>query len=375
MRTHNRLFKRRSARALALVATLAILLLGLFSGTALAAWSDASESYWAGYSTTGLTITGAKVATVAGGYPDGSFKPGLAVNRGQFAKMAVDGLGLATSTPATRTFSDVLPSNIFYRWIEGGVDAGIIGGYADHTYRPATAVSRQGANSILGLYLSRAELASGSHVLVGDHGNYGSLAAWYAAEGAALLLPFADRGSLAAVHAPATAYLVYHDVLQGSARAGGLYLDPVSSLTRAQAVVLILRVDAVTFSTASPTVTQVNPPAGPAEGGNFVVITGTNFTGVTAVKFYSFDAISYVVNSPTQITAVAPPGTAGTTVDVRVTTTAGTSATSIADRYTYGVPSVTMLNPTGQATTAAGTPVTITGTNFTGATVRQVRHG
>jgi hypothetical protein len=299
MRTRNRLFKRRSSRAAALVVVLALLALGLLAGTALAAppWPDASESFWAGYSTAGLTITSAKVATVAGGYPDGTFKPGLAVNRGQFAKMAVDGLGLPTSTPATQTFSDVVPSSTFYRWIEGGVDAGIIGGYPDHTYRPGTSVSRQGANSILGLYLSGKEMSlSPTHQILGDHGSYASLAAWYAAEGAALLLPFVDRGSLASVHAPATAYLVYRHVVQGGGT-GGLYLQPVTSLTRAQAVVMILRVKAVTFSTGVPTVTLVNPSVGPAEGGNSVVITGTNFIGVTAVRFYGFDAISYAVNS------------------------------------------------------------------------------
>jgi len=37
----------------------------------------------------------------------------------------------------------------------------------------------------------------------------------------------------------------------------------------------------------------------------------------------------------------------------------------------YGIPTVGALNPTGQATTTAGTAVTITGANFvTGATVR-----
>jgi hypothetical protein len=63
--------------------------------------------------------------------------------------------------------------------------------------------------------------------------------------------------------------------------------------------------------------------------GNDVVITGTNFTGATQVRFGGTNAASFVVNSPTQITAtIADTGTAGT---VQVVTPFGTatSASSI----------------------------------------------
>ena len=50
-------------------------------------------------------------------------------------------------------------------------------------------------------------------------------------------------------------------------------------------------------------------------GGTSVVITGTGFTGATAVKFGSTVASSYTVNSATQITATSPAGSAGT-VDI-----------------------------------------------------------
>ena len=63
--------------------------------------------------------------------------------------------------------------------------------------------------------------------------------------------------------------------------------------------------------------------------------------------------------------ATAPAGTG--TVDVRVTTPAGTSAVVTADRYTYvAAPAITSLSPTtGPA--AGGTTVTITGSGFNGA--------
>jgi hypothetical protein len=88
---------------------------------------------------------------------------------------------------------------------------------------------------------------------------------------------------------------------------------------------------------ALPTVTGLSPTAGPAAGGTSVTITGTNLTGATAVKFGATAATSFTVNNATQITAVAPVEAAGT-VDVRVTTVGGTSATSAADRYTFQAP-------------------------------------
>ncbi|WP_345718827.1 beta strand repeat-containing protein [Kineosporia mesophila] len=118
---------------------------------------------------------------------------------------------------------------------------------------------------------------------------------------------------------------------------------------------------------AAPTVTLVAPSAGPLAGGSTVVVTGTGFTGASAVSFGSGSATSYVVNSATQITAVAPPGSAGT-VDVRVTAVGGTSAVVVADRFSYqAAPAITGLSPT-HGPVGGGTLVSITGSSFTGAT-------
>jgi hypothetical protein len=64
-----------------------------------------------------------------------------------------------------------------------------------------------------------------------------------------------------------------------------------------------------------------------------VTITGTGFTGATAVKFGSTNATSFTVNSETSIIAVSPKGKG--TVDVMVTTPAGTTPTSPADQFTF----------------------------------------
>jgi len=94
---------------------------------------------------------------------------------------------------------------------------------------------------------------------------------------------------------------------------------------------------AVAFAqTASPpTVTGVSPIVGGTAGGtNPITITGTGFTGATAVKFGSTNATSYTVDSSTSITATAPAGSTGT-VNITVTTPSGTSATSSADEFTF----------------------------------------
>jgi hypothetical protein len=97
-----------------------------------------------------------------------------------------------------------------------------------------------------------------------------------------------------------------------------------------------------------------------------VTITGTGFAGATAVAFGATNATSFTVNSATSITATSPAGTG--TVDIRVTTAGGTSATSAADQFSYiGAPAVTSISPTSGSTTG-GTSVTINGTTFTGAT-------
>ena len=116
--------------------------------------------------------------------------------------------------------------------------------------------------------------------------------------------------------------------------------------------------------TYSPTVTDVSPFAGTLAGGVVVTITGTGLSGATLVDFGTSAATNVAVNSAgTQITATDPAEAAGT-VDVTVTTPAGTSPTSSADQFTYeGVPTLTAITPS-QGSETGGTQVTITGTGF-----------
>jgi hypothetical protein len=89
-----------------------------------------------------------------------------------------------------------------------------------------------------------------------------------------------------------------------------------------------------TFVIPPPTVDAVSPSSGPTTGGTRVRLIGNGFAGATAVQFGAQRALKFTVESPSNIIVFAPRGEAGT-VDVRVTTRAGTSAKSELDHFTY----------------------------------------
>jgi len=120
-------------------------------------------------------------------------------------------------------------------------------------------------------------------------------------------------------------------------------------------------------SASSSAFTVVPPPAitgfAPASGpvGTSVTISGTNFTGATSVTFNSVSA-SFTVTSATSIRATV---SAGATTGPMSVTTAGGTATSSSAFTVVSPPTITGLSPTSGS---VGTSVTISGTNFTGAT-------
>ncbi|MFB7779511.1 IPT/TIG domain-containing protein [Streptomyces bauhiniae] len=133
--------------------------------------------------------------------------------------------------------------------------------------------------------------------------------------------------------------------------------------------------NAVTFTyvaAAVPVVTAVTPDSGPTSGGTSVIITGTGFTSASAVRFGSTSAMSFTVNSATQITAVTPAGSPGG-VPVTVTTAGGTSAVSPDAYFFYAAPAVLSAADPGQGPVAGGTVVTLTGSSLLNASA--VRFG
>ncbi|MGW0616268.1 IPT/TIG domain-containing protein [Streptomyces sp. NPDC002765] len=122
--------------------------------------------------------------------------------------------------------------------------------------------------------------------------------------------------------------------------------------------------NSVTFTyvaAPTPVVTGLAPSNGPTSGGTSVTLTGTGFTGATAVTFAGVPAASFTVNSASQITAVTPSGSAGAAV-VTVTTPGGTSAPDAF--FFYAAPPVLSSAEPARGSTAGGATVTLTGSNL-----------
>ncbi len=118
-----------------------------------------------------------------------------------------------------------------------------------------------------------------------------------------------------------------------------------------------------------PIVTGMLIDSGSTAGGYQIAISGMNLAGATAVDFGTSLAI-IEVDTATVVDVVVPPHMAGT-VNVTVTTPAGTSAITPADQFTYlngqtSGPTVTSVSP-NSGSTAGGYPVTISGSNLGGA--------
>jgi len=111
-----------------------------------------------------------------------------------------------------------------------------------------------------------------------------------------------------------------------------------------------------------PAITSFTPATGPA--GTGVVISGSNFTGATSVKFNTTTA-TFAVNGAGQITATVPSG--ATTGKITVTGPAGSGVSSQSFTVTAGTapPVINSYSPTSGA---AGTTVVLKGTGFGGAT-------
>jgi len=88
------------------------------------------------------------------------------------------------------------------------------------------------------------------------------------------------------------------------------------------------------YDLGTPVVTLVTPATGAVAGGTTVQVTGRGFTEAESVHFGNGAATAVTVTSSKSLTAVAPAGTVGT-VDITVTTPAGTSPATAADRFTY----------------------------------------
>lgn len=170
----------------------------------------------------------------------------------------------------------------------------------------------------------------------------------------------------------------------------GLYVDPSGEATLDTSTAGSFQFEAIAEDRAgnttsascgydvigAPVVTYMKPTAGLTSGGTQVTITGSGFTGVTAVRFGSTAAASFEVLDDATIEAVSPPRPVGL-VNVWIENAAGTNTSQSVTWFNYqdppgDAPVVSSITP-NIGTIDGGTVVTIKGTGFLSAT--NVRFG
>jgi beta propeller repeat protein len=153
---------------------------------------------------------------IMNGGADNRFHPNDSLTRAEFAKMLVTALGLAPESPEKPTFGDVAALHWSYPYVEAAAKAGIVQG-DNGQFRPGDQLSREAMIAML----VRAFDAAGEQAATAN-----------------ALAPFSDANQVAAWAKPLVAVSVAKGWTQGS---GGM-LRPKATSTRAEAVVLLLRV-------------------------------------------------------------------------------------------------------------------------------------
>jgi prenyltransferase beta subunit len=80
---------------------------------------------------------------------EGCFEPHRPITRAELTKVLVKGLGIQEAAGAAMSFKDITGQDAFSGYIAAAVEAGLVRGYEDHTFRPERAVTREEAVTIL----------------------------------------------------------------------------------------------------------------------------------------------------------------------------------------------------------------------------------
>jgi hypothetical protein len=124
--------------------------------------------------------------------------------------------------------------------------------------------------------------------------------------------------------------------------------------------------NSVPFTYAGPAVSSISPATGPTTGGTLVTITGSGFTQ-PATAYFGAAAVQAQVVSSSVMTAVAPAGTG--TVDITVSDSAGTSATTPSDLFTYQSPKSQIITFGPIAAQTSGISISLVATTTSGLAV------
>ena len=112
------------------------------SGAYAAEFKDVKDSSWAAASIKRMSEKG-----YAGGFPDGTFRPGANISRAEFAAI-INKINGFTEQEQTG-FRDLSSSHWAYAEIRAAVKAGYAGGFPDGTFKPNLPVTREQAAAIL----------------------------------------------------------------------------------------------------------------------------------------------------------------------------------------------------------------------------------
>jgi len=138
-------------------------------------------------------------------------------------------------------------------------------------------------------------------------------------------------------------------------------------LTTMMALVMAaLFVTAPAASAAQPTIDSISPLSGPAIGGTTITITGSDFTGSTAVTFGGIAGAEFTVVSDTKITVRTPAHAPGL-VGIAVEHPDGDAVIPDIFEYQGTTPAITSLLPS-IGSTSGGYTITIYGSGFLDAT-------
>lgn len=156
---------------------------------------------------------------IMGGTSGTTFNPAGTLTRGQVVAMLYRMAGSPVVAAGTSSFSDVADNAYYANAVKWAAGKEIVGGYADGTFAPNRAITREQLAAILYRYAK----ANGADVSVGEDTN---------------LLSYKDFQSVGQYAVPALQWAVGSGLIGGTTN---VTLSPKGTATRAQAAVILIR--------------------------------------------------------------------------------------------------------------------------------------
>lgn len=287
-------------------------------------FSDVPAGYWAAPEISSLAAAG-----ILQGVGDGRFAPEGPVTRAQWATM-LDRVEKAPSDAVGPKFGDVAPSDWFFAGVQGTAGLDWMVGTGAEQFSPSDPVSRAMAATSVARVLGLAHVAD---------------------DEAGTALPYSDAAAVPAWAQGPVAVAAHLGLLIGDA---GRFL-PADTLTRAQAAVLLSRLQAVgpqqlqDEGARVATTVHVMPDAGTVETG-----------GHTAIHAYAHDAAGYLVPARFAWSAqggATAPGTASTIGGLATFTAGGPGSATVVASVVGGKASGSVAVAIDQAASLSVSPV------------------